>query len=401
MQPIKVLQQDLCRVQLSWDDTTDEQSQKRLDELLSDLPKLAAFKVPRCLKPTNFGNVSMIELHHFSDASEQAYGRISYVRLINEGFNRHCSIVLAACRLTPIQRVTVPRLELNAATLLTKHDQVLRRELRLNQVASLFWTDNTIVLRYIRNESRAFKNFVANRVALIRGNSNVSQWRFVTGRVNPADMITRGVTASELLKCTIWLRGPQFLTNSTPWPKQPDFLESELDSDLEIRSVKVCLVKTPPYVTVDHLFSRFSSWNKLKITVEWLLRHRHNLQRHRTERARHKFIEPLCVEELQEAELQILKYLQRKHYIDELQELMYGKQLKQKNKLANLDPFLHDDGIIRAGRRLASAPIAFGSKHRILVPHASAVASLLIFHFHCVSGHAGRSYVLSAVREKF
>ena len=267
MQPIKVLQQDLCRPKLSWDDPIDEQSQNRVDEWLSDLPRLAAFKVPRCLKPTNFGNVSTIELHHFSDASEQAYGCVSYLRLIDKDFNCHCSIVLAKCRLTPIQRVTVPRLELNAATLSIKHDQVLRQELRLNQVASYFWTDSIIVLRYIRNESRAFKTFVANRVALIRSNSDVSQWRFVTGSVNPADMITRGVTASELLKCSIWLRGPQFLTNSMPWPKQPDFLESKLDSDLEIRSVTVCLVKTPADITVDHLFSSFSSWNKLKITV--------------------------------------------------------------------------------------------------------------------------------------
>ena len=121
--------------------------------------------------------------------------------------------MLAKCKLTPIQRVTVQRLKLIAVALSIKQDQVLRGELRLNQVASYFWTDSTVVLRYIRNESRAFKTFVANRVALIRGNSDVSQWRFVTGSVNPADMITREVTASELLKCSSCLRGPQFLTN--------------------------------------------------------------------------------------------------------------------------------------------------------------------------------------------
>ena len=102
----------------------------------------------------------------------------------------------------------------------------MRRELRLNQVASYFWTDSTIVLRYIRNESCALKTFVANRVALIRSDSDVSQWCFVTGSVNVAVMINREVTASDLLKCSIWLPGPQFLTSSMPWPKQPDFLES-------------------------------------------------------------------------------------------------------------------------------------------------------------------------------
>ena len=182
---------------------------------------------------------------------------------------------------------------------------------------------------------------------------------------------------------------------------RPFTFPNELDSNLELRLVKVCQVKTPADVAVDHLFSSFSSWNKLKITVEWLLRYRHNLLRHRTERAKHKSIEPLSVEEMQEAELQILKYLQRNHYIDELQELRYGEPLKRNNKFANLDPFLDVNGVIRVGGRLALAPIAFDSKQQILVPRACAVASLLISHFHCVSGHAGRNYVLSAVLEKF
>ena len=92
----------------------------------------------------------------------------------------------------------------------------------------------------------------------------------------------------------------------------------------------------------------------------------------------------LFVEELQEAELQILKYLQVKHYIDNLQELMYGKQIKWNNELASLDPFLNDNSVILVGGRLASALTAFCSKHRTIVSRVSAVALLLISHFHCV-----------------
>ena len=68
----------------------------------------------------------MIELHHFSDASEQAYGCVSYFRLIDEGF---VIVALRLSQLTPIQTVTIPRLELNAATLSRKYGQILRREL--------------------------------------------------------------------------------------------------------------------------------------------------------------------------------------------------------------------------------------------------------------------------------
>ena len=80
---------------------------------------------------------------------------------------------------------------------------------------------------------------------------------------------------------------------------------------------------------------------------------------------------------------------------------MHGKPPKRNNKLASFDPFLDDNVVIRLGGRLALAPIAFDSNHQILVPHASAVASLLISRFHCVFGYAGRNYVLSAVRGKF
>ena len=80
---------------------------------------------------------------------------------------------------------------------------------------------------------------------------------------------------------------------------------------------------------------------------------------------------------------------------------MYGKPLKRNNKLASLDSFLDGNVVISVGGGLASAPNAFGSKDQILVSHASAVTLLLISHFHSVSGHVVRNYVLSAVREKF
>ena len=79
------------------------------------------------------------------------------------------------------------------------------------------------------------------------------------------------------------------------------------------------------------------------------LRYRHNQQKHRTERPKYKSIEPLSVEELQEAKLQILKHFQLKHYINELRELKYGQSLKRNNKLGSLSPFQDGNGVIRVG----------------------------------------------------
>ena len=49
--------------------------------------------------------------------------------------------------------------------------------------------------------------------------------------------------------------------------------------------------------------------------------------------------------------------------------------------------------------RLAQA--SFDSKHQIILPRNDHVSNLLIEHFHLISGHSGREYILSLLREQF
>ena len=110
------------------------------------------------------------------------------------------------------------------------------------------------------------------------------------------------------------------------------------------------------------------------------------MQRSRSENAQNrcfckessKTIQPLSVEKLHEAEIQIVKFLQRKYFSDELQSLSTGKTVKGSSRLVSLDPFLDNNGIIRVGGRLNYAPIKFSRKYQILIPNNSDVAALLI-----------------------
>ena len=61
---------------------------------------------------------------------------------------------------------------------------------------TIFWSDSTNVLYWIRNESREFKPFVANRIGEIHRSTNPEQWRHIPGDINPADLLTRGLTAT-------------------------------------------------------------------------------------------------------------------------------------------------------------------------------------------------------------
>ena len=53
-------------------------------------------------------------LHHFSDASEHAFGTASYLVLMNEQGRTTCSIVIRESRVAPFKQTTIQRLELTA-----------------------------------------------------------------------------------------------------------------------------------------------------------------------------------------------------------------------------------------------------------------------------------------------
>lgn len=79
----KILLQTLCKKQLGWDNLIPEEDLICWKSWLEELPRLEQFSYDRCFKPPNFGAIISCQLHHFSDASQVAYGAVSYLRLVN------------------------------------------------------------------------------------------------------------------------------------------------------------------------------------------------------------------------------------------------------------------------------------------------------------------------------
>ncbi len=73
----KIILQKLCRMKLSWDEPIPKKEQEDWSQWLDELPMLQDLKVSRCLKPEDFGDSIVTELHHFADASEIGYGACS------------------------------------------------------------------------------------------------------------------------------------------------------------------------------------------------------------------------------------------------------------------------------------------------------------------------------------
>jgi Ulp1 family protease len=37
---------------------------------------------------------------------------------------------------------------------------------------------------------------------------------------NPTDLLSRGIPLEELKSCTLWMRGPEWITNEKNWPSE-------------------------------------------------------------------------------------------------------------------------------------------------------------------------------------
>ena len=174
------------------------------------LPILESFKIPRCFKPTCFGRLVNITVHHFSDASDDGYGHCSYLRIVDENDSIHCSFLYGRSRVAPVKKVSTPRLELQAATLSAKMARFVSKEIDLPINRQYFWTDSMIVLGYIKNHTKRFKLFVANRVALINEHTSPKDWFYVNSKENPADCASRGLKPNKD-NLDLWFKGPEFL----------------------------------------------------------------------------------------------------------------------------------------------------------------------------------------------
>ena len=183
----RMIFQDATRRGLSWDDPVPLDLNKKWGCWLRSLASLSGLRFKRCIIPVGFED-GVLELHNFSDASEVGYGACCYIRCVNRS-GRVCVTLLASKgRLAPLKQTTIPRLELCAAVESVKLDALVKRALDVELLPSTFWTDSEITRAYIRNDTKRFKVFVANRVSYIRQQSLPSQWLHVCSAENPAAM---------------------------------------------------------------------------------------------------------------------------------------------------------------------------------------------------------------------
>ena len=217
------------------------------------------------------------------DASEIGYGQASYLQLVSENNEIHCSLLIGKPRVTPVKYVSIPRLKLTAATLSIKMLQLIKRELEPNDVRirEHGWTDSQVFLGYINYESKRFKVFVSNRVQLIRDNSNTNQLHYFDTKSNPADNASRGLDVTNTKKVQRWYNVPTFLWQpEESWSLKKDSYPSLDESDPEIKQeAKVNVTRTCSSSVLAWLEESLSDWTRTKRIIGIVLKYVQILKR--------------------------------------------------------------------------------------------------------------------------
>ena len=159
----------------------------------------------------------------------------------------------------------------------------------------------------------------------------------------------------------------------------------------------------------------------MKKFIAWILRYRLKLLqscRRRKEDVVKQLVngkpEPISVEEMKTAEVQILKHVQKQSFVEELrlaqnekkercdptvEKRMKTRVIKKSSPIYKLDPVIVN-GLLCVGGRLSLAPIQEESKHPVILMKRHHVVDLIVRHYHLISGHSGKEHVLSLIREK-
>ncbi|XP_029167446.1 uncharacterized protein LOC114937947 [Nylanderia fulva] len=384
----KILIQTTWLQQLDWDTPLPAKDVKRWQQLLNQLPLLSNIRVNRWLSTDS--DYSTLQIHGFADASERGYAAAVYIR--NSGTKRiTINLVMGKSKVAPVKPVSLPRLELCAAVLLTTLTLHIRNTLGLTSTPVHLWSDSKVTLHWIQGHAARWKTFVANRVAHIQTQLPDAQWRHVAGKDNPADCASRGINPEELVNHTLWWTGPTWLAlDETAWPSSEVHIAED---DLPEQRTTSLMTKGSVVVEPDILL-RFSALHRLLRVTAWCRRWLNVASREVT------LGRPLHPDELDAALLQWLRIVQALHFPDEIAAATAGRPGPPRSSLIKLSPFLDDQGVLRVGGRLKHALLPYDEKHPVIVP-ASWMTRLLIESCHRRSLHGGVQMTLGLLRHRF
>ncbi|XP_036146761.1 uncharacterized protein LOC118646920 [Monomorium pharaonis] len=388
----KIFIQELWSIKLSWDDTLPSLPSKKWTAFLEDLKEIPKLNFPRWIGLQS-GNI--FELHGFCDASQRAMCAAVYLRITTQDGNITTQLLCSKTKVAPLKRLTIPRLELSAAVLLTKLISSTLRILEINRVPLFMWTDSAITYTWLNNHPSRWKDFVHNRVCFIHETIPQAIWKFIPGAENPADCATRGLTPSQLLEYSPWWSGPRWLAQEpSVWPQISQIPSHK--ENLEERPTQVFVTNIKSNILWDLIYRYSNLTHLLRITALCM---RAIARFKRTQNS--SLNNPITTQEIEIARIYWVKSIQRFAFPQEIKILVNGNPLPRSSPLLRIAPYIDASGLLRVGGRLEFSRLPENAKHPLVLPRESPLSSLIIEDAHRRTMHGGTQLTLSHIRNNY
>ena len=133
-------------IKYDWDDILPEDYSNFLAEYYLKLIVINEIRIPRWIGWNS--SDTCIEIHRFADALIKAYAFVKYLRIIR-GKEVIFTLRSAKTRVAPTKTVSVPRLELCAAELLTESSKKFLGFMPIAKSTIHLWSDSKDVLFWL------------------------------------------------------------------------------------------------------------------------------------------------------------------------------------------------------------------------------------------------------------
>ncbi|GBL87074.1 hypothetical protein AVEN_218769-1 [Araneus ventricosus] len=298
---------------------------------------------------------------------------------------------MSKSRLAPLKKLRLPRSELLGVLISARMGHYLQDTFPMLKRENIFyWSDSQICVHWIKGKADDWKQFVRNRVSEIREKANPNRWHHCAGKFNPADKLTRGISAQALVNPEIWFSGPPWLLQiNVPCNKSSDIVDTELNCVEEERRKVVVTFQThielfQPLLNLEN----YSDLDKVLRITSYALRFVNNCRPNRE-----KVIGNLTANELINAEKYWVRCVQQTGFETEYEEIKHHKSVTR--SLFSLNPMMTEGG------RLQKSDFNFYEKHPLILPTESRLSQFLIMREHQRPHHAGVSETLVQIRENY
>ena len=252
---------------MDWDEPLTGRLLEQWNQLISTLRCSNPLRIPRCYFGDFAGPVKSDRLIGFCDASLKAYAAAVYLKLEGDAPTT-VKLIAAKTRVSPLGKITIPRLELLLLSkLIVSIGVTLESEISLDPAIAtqthkcpyIGYKDHT------RNGSSLWRTALGVFVLW----SHLNTGDTVQEKQNPADMPSRGVHPTDLTRSGVWLNGPDGLCvpHDTLQETGPvTVIPEECDLERRHRNVTYSLISTQtdrPYIGQIIHCEKFNSLNKL------------------------------------------------------------------------------------------------------------------------------------------